>query len=146
MAVNRKCHDCGVEEGQIHHDGCDNERCPFCGMQLISCDCDSELSGGDEVKWQAILAAKGRVPHIHWPLFCIRCGIEYNAISEPHDYLLAMINVPPEWMNHVGIRNRFGVFCHKCFGEMVALLAPHIGPHFTALVLARHEQGRVKNR
>lgn len=34
-----KCHDCGVIEGQIHKYGCDTELCPFCGNQLISCDC-----------------------------------------------------------------------------------------------------------
>lgn len=33
------CHDCGVKEGQIHQRGCDMERCPFCGNQLISCSC-----------------------------------------------------------------------------------------------------------
>jgi hypothetical protein len=34
------CHDCNVEKGQYHHAGCDVERCPLCGGQLISCQCD----------------------------------------------------------------------------------------------------------
>ncbi len=38
---NEVCHDCGIEnkEGNIHHFGCDMERCPKCGGQLIFCDC-----------------------------------------------------------------------------------------------------------
>lgn len=34
-----KCHDCDVEPGQFHEPGCDVERCPYCGRQLISCGC-----------------------------------------------------------------------------------------------------------
>ena len=41
---NARCGDCGAKVGNFHHPGCDNERCPVCGLQLISCDCidDSE--------------------------------------------------------------------------------------------------------
>lgn len=38
-----KCHDCGVDPNNFHINGCDVERCPNCGRQSISCDCeDSE--------------------------------------------------------------------------------------------------------
>jgi hypothetical protein len=34
-----RCHDCGVKVGGYHHPGCDDEECPNCHMQLISCGC-----------------------------------------------------------------------------------------------------------
>jgi len=38
-----RCHDCGVEPGGVHHLGCDEERCPKCHRQLISCDCEDKV-------------------------------------------------------------------------------------------------------
>ena len=39
--TNFRCHDCKIANrpGNIHHLGCDIERCPCCGGQIISCDC-----------------------------------------------------------------------------------------------------------
>lgn len=39
--VGIHCHDCGIKNkaGNIHHFGCDMERCPKCGGQLITCGC-----------------------------------------------------------------------------------------------------------
>lgn len=34
-----RCGDCGAITGHYHHVGCDLERCPVCGEQLISCGC-----------------------------------------------------------------------------------------------------------
>ena len=33
------CHDCNIYPNQFHHAGCDMERCPICGSQLIGCEC-----------------------------------------------------------------------------------------------------------
>jgi len=53
------CPDCGVEPGQLHDHGCDVERCPNCGGQMISCDCDTD----DE-----ITASLARMPWTgEWP-------------------------------------------------------------------------------
>ena len=35
----QRCHDCNITHGGYHHPGCDMERCPRCGGQLISCGC-----------------------------------------------------------------------------------------------------------
>lgn len=37
------CHDCNAARGALHHPGCDMERCPACGGQLIGCDCGEQL-------------------------------------------------------------------------------------------------------
>jgi len=73
------CHNCGVEEGQIHQLGCDKERCPFCRGQLISCDCvykklNIDVSWGSWAykngltkkqgqAWLELLDQQGRIPY-----------------------------------------------------------------------------------
>jgi hypothetical protein len=47
MVKRATCHDCGTKEGQLHVLGCDMERCPFCGNQLISCRCVYKKLGID---------------------------------------------------------------------------------------------------
>jgi hypothetical protein len=39
-ADRQPCHDCGAVKGQLHVFGCDVERCPVCGGQVIFCECE----------------------------------------------------------------------------------------------------------
>lgn len=41
----RKCGDCDALPNTLHVPGCDMERCPLCGGQIISCSCIYELAG-----------------------------------------------------------------------------------------------------
>ena len=43
-----RCPDCNVGSNKIHHYGCDNETCPSCKGQLISCGCNIESIISDE--------------------------------------------------------------------------------------------------
>jgi hypothetical protein len=46
----QNCPDCGVLPGSMHRRGCDVERCPNCGRQLISCPC-SESQRAIQLPW-----------------------------------------------------------------------------------------------
>ena len=37
-----QCYDCSAAVGELHDEGCDVERCPDCGGQMLSCDCAVE--------------------------------------------------------------------------------------------------------
>jgi hypothetical protein len=45
FGARRRCGDCFVRPGEVHHHGCDAERCPACGNQSIASGC---LWAGEE--------------------------------------------------------------------------------------------------
>jgi len=125
------CHDCGVEEGKLHHAGCDMERCPFCGGQSISCSCsykrlglfdsikyeletgylppdiyNNGLSPEQEKQWKTILEKQGRYPYIVYPVMCARCGALWpDFFSVPDD----------EWRRYIQPDMRRSVLCRSCY-------------------------------
>jgi hypothetical protein len=126
-----RCHDCGAIEGQLHQRGCDMERCPFCGGQLISCDCAYEnlglrdlsryttataylpphiyqqgLSAAQQAKWEARLRRKGRVPFIVYPVLCAKCGTLWPEFFRVPD---------AEWERYIQMDMRDAVLCRPCF-------------------------------
>ena len=119
------CHDCAVKEGQIHEFSCDMERCPFCGRQLLSCNCvyeklDIDCSEGsftythglttiEEEHWLTILEENGRVPYIVYPNICCHCGKLWPD----------MFSVPDEeWEKYIQKDMRREILCRPCFDEI----------------------------
>lgn len=112
----QKCHDCGIGEGQIHKFGCDVERCPFCGDQLIICGCIDEIYGSkipQDEEWLTKLEEKGRVPYIVYPQICARCGELWPDFYRTTD---------KEWRTYIPIAERKLIICKDCFDRIKKLI------------------------
>ena len=107
------CHDCGCEEGELHELGCDMERCPFCGEQLISCACSINLFEGkpfNEAKWIKMLNDKGRIPFVLIPIVCALCGKLWPNFFMADD-----------WGKFVIPELQAKVLCKNCYVKMKKL-------------------------
>lgn len=124
-----RCCTCNCLEGEIHTLGCDEEKCPFCGGQLVDCFCAYHrlnipcglgtdaykhgLTDAQEAQWRALLEKKGRVPFIEYPDVCARCGEEYpDLFTVPDD----------EWKHYIEIEKRGVTLCWVCYDEIRVLI------------------------
>lgn len=54
MQPGDRCPDCGVAAGEYHERDCDIEQCPYCGGQLLSCDCRAKPPLDDRLPWSGV--------------------------------------------------------------------------------------------
>lgn len=103
-SVLRYCGACGVEEGELHREGCDLELCADCGGQRVGCDCNSGR----------------RYPFISYPLHrCYRCGSDkYSGFLVPDEV----------WAYYIEPKVRDKVLCRSCFEHIRQVTDTHQGP------------------
>jgi hypothetical protein len=66
MSLDQRCPDCGVLPGKLHEIGCDVEQCPYCGGQLISCDCARAVSAETAIPWTGEWPGKTECLEFGW--------------------------------------------------------------------------------
>jgi hypothetical protein len=122
------CGDCGVLEGEYHEPGCDMERCPFCGRQLVSCDCAYKKLGIDvspgtraykhgltvkqDREWGQVLKEKGRIPYVQPHNVCPQCGK-----LDPEMFRVA----DSDWVKYVPPPLQKEVICRTCYNDLKKL-------------------------
>ena len=107
--MEHTCPDCGILEGQIHHDGCSKEICPFCSEQLLTCNCKIDY---------VELNQKMRIPYLYIPRFCALCGKKWKDDIDDfmdddwHKY------VPPIVYGNFNVNLQKTLICKKCYARL----------------------------
>lgn len=100
------CHDCYVDEGEIHDLGCDMEECPVCGGQAITC---FEHCVNSDGTLRDSFANGKRYPLVISPVHCAMCLEPWpNFFSVPDE----------EWDRVVPPSLRDKVICKPCYGKI----------------------------
>jgi hypothetical protein len=58
--------DCGARPGEFHRPDCDVEQCPYCGGQLISCDCGRRRHLEGCLPWQGAWPGVAEPRELGW--------------------------------------------------------------------------------
>ena len=131
------CGRCDAFEGHLHVRGCQLECCPFCKWQLISCGCAEKLLSKERglvvgayqlvltdeqvAAWVDILNSHGRVPYVHLPMTCVRCGTRDPGFFMADDWVDV---VPPVKFPNLTAELRYRILCRACF-EWLKHLMPN---------------------
>ncbi len=141
------CQHCNAAEGQLHDPFCYSEECPFCGGQLVSCNCPYQqinlydtnrypdqtaflppevyqhgLDDAQAKTWLGILDAKGRIPFISYLWVCARCGTLSPELFRVPD---------EEWARYIAPSKRDRILCRPCFDEIKSLVDRSTHPLLT---------------
>lgn len=69
MREKRDCGDCAAKPDQLHSGGCDVERCPKCGGQIISCECFTDETWPEDaarIPWTGIWPGEAECIEFGW--------------------------------------------------------------------------------
>jgi len=95
------CVDCLALEGQIHRWGCDIEECPFCGDQLMFCNCvnnlmDIVLNRADANVVNLFTATERE----RWVELIGDLRFQWEEVLDsPYDIMDMYFDSPPDWCN-----------------------------------------------
>lgn len=134
-ANDHPCGDCGVGKGEFHVPGCDVERCPSCGTQMIACECSSSGMPNKPARpfskrEQGIVEARKLFQWRH--IGFSESGYSIFEISNNSSMILPYLSIGVQgkggskliggaWLNVSSVLpGQTGIVVHQCYKEMLA--------------------------